>query len=326
MRILGQISTTIGLLCLFVFSGCGGRPAAPAVLTHEQLQTMTFQNYCESQNYKATKLGSIYTFDIVSDTSINMKYFTTKNVTDALHQRTESLESYCKMQGGSMLSKDEYYNRVNFYNGYASTAGQIMRDKFNSKLPYDNREFDRACIINNYPYFTYKTRDFEIPSNKSSKEFFPATNLTISAGYDITTLKGHTESFFSQDEIVKINSEIKNSDSDYQKRLQEQVILRKKQEQEKNLYDEQLKQSRKILRDRKGTQTFVLYDQYVVHSSYKSKSECDQICSTENLDSTGYNSIEDVLQDGWQFVSKIGDIQKDISGCGCDGKKYILKR
>jgi len=53
---------------------------------------------------------------------------------------------------------------------------------------------------------------------------------------------------------------------------------------------------------------------------------CQNRCMQETKENNGYTSLQEALNDGWSFVSKMEEITLSHPNCICEGSKIILKR
>ena len=102
---------------------------------------------------------------------------------------------------------------------------------------------------------------------------------------------------------------------------------RKKDAEKKEKIIEASYQERKMLRERKGTHSIIFYNSFSFNGENKYENVCAKSCKNYNIENTGYISLQESLNDNWEFVSKIGNINTSINRhCICKGVNLLLKK
>lgn len=126
-----------------------------------------------------------------------------------------------------------------------------------------------------------------------------------------------------------------------QERAERIANERKKREQEKELkekaekYLAAKKRDEKIeqLRNRKGQHVMVLpstcrYSPYEYRETMETaKKRCTENCLEKALEITGYSTLQEALNDGWQFKAKAGENEDKVNEhCICENISYVLEK
>lgn len=111
------------------------------------------------------------------------------------------------------------------------------------------------------------------------------------------------------------------------KKREEFALLDEQKQQQKIKEKEQLEAYYKSLRQRTGQQIMSFYDKMKYKDSFFTNAQiCQNSCMQETRENNGYTSLQEALNDGWSFVSKMEEITLSHPNCICEGSKVILKR
>lgn len=95
------------------------------------------------------------------------------------------------------------------------------------------------------------------------------------------------------------------------------------------------------LRKRKGQYAMTFFDQYnyraygykdlggkYQHISEKAAAEtCQKVCLQQTFNDNGYDNLQEALNDGWKFKSKVKGVKEQINEhCVCEGNSYVLEK
>jgi len=111
------------------------------------------------------------------------------------------------------------------------------------------------------------------------------------------------------------------------KKREEFALLDEQKQQQKIKEKEQQEAYYKSLRQRTGQQIMSFYDKIKYKDSFFTNAQiCQNSCMQEIRENNGYTSLQEALNDGWSFVSKMEEITLSHPNCICEGSKVILKR
>lgn len=248
-----------------------------------------------------------YRYDIAEDPSklsnLNLEsFFNEVKQSEPLREGMAEIIYYGKKEHDSSM----FVNGITLSEAYCKSQNGIFKGtSFHIRginlLDYDTRS--NVCIVDNKPYFLIS--------------------------YGLSYSNGTTKIY---DAFIDISKSTLDSYAIYEKKEAEKHELyrlreenRIKAEKEKKVKEEiEFNKKVKLLKNRKGTIEAVFYDNF----NYKyGKENCNKSCNRLTLDNSGYESLQQALDDKWQFVSYVGDAKNDVdSSCSCNGKKVILKK
>lgn len=81
------------------------------------------------------------------------------------------------------------------------------------------------------------------------------------------------------------------------------------------------------MQQRVGTYVMYFFDQYKYKKFYQDEKECSKKCNQKSIGTSGYSSLQEALNNGWEIVSNMGAYEAPIDDyCICMGSKVVMKR
>lgn len=123
------------------------------------------------------------------------------------------------------------------------------------------------------------------------------------------------------------DDESKNKIDKVFKKREELALLDEQKQQQKIKEKEQQEAYYKSLRQRAGQQIMSFYDKMKYKENFFTNAQiCKNRCMQKTRENNGYTSLQEALNDGWSFVSKMQEVTLSHPNCICEGSKVILKR
>lgn len=218
---------------------------------------------------------------------------------------TSDLKKYCEANDGKYLYYKDTIDDTKISN-IAHTKGLPSNRLCFS---HTSTNYDYACVKNNKALFLVNTYYKEIKNPISETGYYDNEWAKFIAG--------------TPEYEANVNRLITQCTDNYKK---EEQARQTKIEQDKAKQDTITQ-----LRKRIGTYEMTIYDKFTFDGLYKTaESECRDMCNNLNLQNTGYISLNEALNNGWEPTGAVlGDdkiIPNKYRGCTCVGKKLILKR
>lgn len=315
------LSSTV-FLGLFT-TGCGKIPTVPE---KEKLQQMSLPEFLEHQHFHTSdKLSPSYKVQGTVNTKLDNAQ---SQAYDFGRRRVSALTAYCGAYGGQMTEREEYRNRITSISARDYTKAIAIDKEISQKvLGWD--DIQTLCVVNNLPFFGYSVNG---PYREQTRvdNMWWNIDVVVTPVRTIDEIKNSTNSFIGDAELSKANATARQWDKkNEERRLQHAAI------------DEQKLIEKQRLQNRKGEFVLTFYDKavrhaplqtnnYVVNSLNKALTydadSCKFHCDNENEKTTGYESLQEALDGGWQFIQKVGDKSIKEINCECHGSQYLLKK
>jgi len=137
---------------------------------------------------------------------------------------------------------------------------------------------------------------------------------------ELIRIDSHTQRFKDKyrDNVINISKYSKN---DYLDNMNS-----RKKDDEKKIKEIELSNIKiNKLRERTGTHSFIFNTSFINNSDYADT--CIKSCKNYNIENTGYSLLQESLDDNWEFVSKIGNINTKVNRyCTCEGVNVLMKK
>jgi len=235
----------------------------------------------------------------------------------SLHDNdVESVYDFCTAKGG-------YLESLEYGFGYAK---EMLGTRRHIRGAFED-PFTQACIIDDNYSFIFSEQKYKIYDGRT-KGGYVGSYYYINIGPNIKNKYiSYTERY-----VERLAKEDENRLKEYKRTEVRRKI--KAEEKKQELIEKENKRLALInktnfLRSRKGQYNLSFYSKYNFHpfGPFSDESICDEDCVSKNIENTGYSSIDNALQDGWNFVSKIEGITYKYSDiCTCEGVNIIMKR
>ncbi|KAB7885191.1 hypothetical protein [Poseidonibacter ostreae] len=137
---------------------------------------------------------------------------------------------------------------------------------------------------------------------------------------ELIRINSHTQRFKDRyrDNVINIS---KYSKIDYLDNINS-----RKKDDEKKIKEIELSNIKiNKLRERTGTHSFIFNTSFINNSDYSNT--CIKSCKNYNIENTGYSLLQESLDDKWEFVSKIGNVNTKVNRyCTCEGVNILMRR
>ena len=137
---------------------------------------------------------------------------------------------------------------------------------------------------------------------------------------ELIRIDSHTQRFKDRyrDNIINLENNSKD--------LYLENINSRKKDNEKKIKEIELSNIKiKKLRERTGTHSFIFNTSFINNSDYADS--CIKSCKNYNIKNTGYSLLQESLDDNWEFVSKIGNVNTKVNRyCTCEGVSVLMKK
>lgn len=208
--------------------------------------------------------------------------------------------NYCSMKGGSYKLLEHGYD----FSYEILKTGDYIKGAYSFPLT-------KACIKDNNYLFLFIEQEYQVYDRSSNSKYYGKY-------YFISSDKNNTKNYENFVDNAK-KREIKA-----QKEIEERTREREKKKEAENLAKVE---KNKMLKARKGQHVVTFFDSDIYDGVLVSKDMCENLCSTKNLEDSGYSSLNEALKDGWKFVSKLGDATHNFStSCICKGSNVIMQK